>query len=670
MTWFWSNHFSVFGGKADLRAAVGDFEERAIRAHALGRFRDLLGAAARHPAMLRYLDNERNAAGRLNENFARELLELHTLGVDGGYAQADVQELARVLSGVGIAYQQGEPPMRTALRARYVREGAFEFNPARHDFGDKRVLGRTIAGRGLDELEEVLDLLAAHPSTARHVARRLAQFMVSDTPGDALVARLADAFSSSGGDVPAVLRVLFASPEFHASLGGKFKDPTRSSTSRSARAPPLRRSTRSRAPRARPSGTRCCCRPPSSCADEEAAMHRRTLLTAALAAPLAVGAPRLWAAPSADAPRLLLVFLRGGYDCASLLVPAASPFHAEARPTIAIARPGASADAALPLDADWALHPATHDSLHRLWLERQLAFVPFAGTADTSRSHFETQDGIELGLADGRGGDRRSGFLNRLAAAIGGGAAPIAFADRLPVAFRGELAVPNLAVRGGTPPGVADPRQRALLGAMYAGTALERPVADGFEVRDAAMRELAEPAAAAEQRATGRDTLAPGAFEQEARRIGRLMRERYALGMVDVGGWDTHVAQAAPLAARFGELGRGFVALADALGPAWARTLVVAISEFGRTFRENGNRGTDHGHGTAFVVLGGAVRGGRVAGEQVRVARETLHQDRDLPVLNEYRAVLGGLFARLHGLDAARLATVFPDVAPVDLGLV
>ncbi|MFO0235947.1 MAG: DUF1501 domain-containing protein, partial [Burkholderiales bacterium] len=154
------------------------------------------------------------------------------------------------------------------------------------------------------------------------------------------------------------------------------------------------------------------------------------------------------------------------------------------------------------------------------------------------------------------------------------------------------------------------------------------------------------------------------------RRIGRLMRERYALGMVDVGGWDTHVAQAAPLAARFGELGRGFVALADALGPAWARTLVVAISEFGRTFRENGNRGTDHGHGTAFVVLGGAVRGGRVAGEQVRVARETLHQDRDLPVLNEYRAVLGGLFARLHGLDAARLATVFPDVAPVDLGLV
>ncbi len=396
-------------------------------------------------------------------------------------------------------------------------------------------------------------------------------------------------------------------------------------------------------------------------------MDRRTLIRSALAAPLAVGATRLWAAPAADA-RLLVVFLRGGYDCASLLVPAASPFYAEARPTIAVPPPGASPDAALPLDADWALHPALRESLHPLWLDGRLAFVPFAGTADLSRSHFETQEGIELGLADGRGGDRSSGFLNRLAAAVDG-AAPIAFADRLPVAFRGGLAVPNLTVRGAAPPGVADARQRELIGAMYAGTALERPVADGFAVRETAMRELAEPAASAEARATGRDALQPQGFEAQARRIGRLMRERYSIGLVDVGGWDTHVAQAAPLATRFGELGRGLAAFADALGPTWERTVVVAISEFGRTFRENGNRGTDHGHGTVYLVLGGAVRGGRIVGEQVRVARETLHQDRDFPVLNEYRAVLGGLFARLYGLDAARLATVFPGVPARDLGL-
>jgi uncharacterized protein (DUF1800 family) len=227
MTWFWTNHFSVFAGKADLRAMVGDFEERAIRPHALGRFRDLLGAAVRHPAMLRYLDNAANAAGRLNENLARELLELHTLGVDGGYAQADVEALARVLTGVGIAAPDREPAMRPALRPLHVREGAFEFLPARHDFGDKLLLGRTIRGRGLAELDEVLDLLAAHPSTARHVARRMATFLVADSPDSALVARLAQAFSASGGDIAAVLRTLFASREFDASLGAKFKDPTR-----------------------------------------------------------------------------------------------------------------------------------------------------------------------------------------------------------------------------------------------------------------------------------------------------------------------------------------------------------------------------------------------------------------------------------------------------------
>jgi uncharacterized protein (DUF1800 family) len=227
MTWFWTNHFSVFAGKADLRAMVGDFEERAIRPHALGCFRDLLGAVVRHPAMLRYLDNAANASGRLNENLARELLELHTLGVDGGYAQADVQALARVLTGVGIAVPGREPALRPALRPLHVRDGAFEFSPARHDFGDKRVLGRTIRGRGLEELDEVLDLLAAHPSTARHVARRIATFLVADAPEPALVARLADAFTASGGDVAAVLRALFAAPEFDASLGEKFKDPMR-----------------------------------------------------------------------------------------------------------------------------------------------------------------------------------------------------------------------------------------------------------------------------------------------------------------------------------------------------------------------------------------------------------------------------------------------------------
>src|SRR5271155_3655854 len=127
MTWFWMNHFNVFEYKSNLRAMVGDFEDRAIRPRALGRFRDLLLATMRHPAMLRYLDNEQNAVGHINENYARELMELHTLGVDGGYSQKDVQELARVLTGLGINATAKTPPVKPALQAQYVRDGLFEF---------------------------------------------------------------------------------------------------------------------------------------------------------------------------------------------------------------------------------------------------------------------------------------------------------------------------------------------------------------------------------------------------------------------------------------------------------------------------------------------------------------------------------------------------------------
>lgn len=225
MVWFWLNHFNVFQGKAYLRALVGDYEEQAIRPRALGKFRDLLGAVVTHPAMLLYLDNGQNALDHLNENLARELMELHTLGVDGGYTQGDVQELARVLTGVGLSLREDAPRLRPALRGYYVRRGLFEFNPARHDFGAKAFLGQPVRGRGLDELNEVLDRLAAHPATAAFVSRKLAQFWLSDAPPPALVARMAQAFTRSGGDIAATLQVLFDAPEFARPDTRKFKDP-------------------------------------------------------------------------------------------------------------------------------------------------------------------------------------------------------------------------------------------------------------------------------------------------------------------------------------------------------------------------------------------------------------------------------------------------------------
>jgi uncharacterized protein (DUF1800 family) len=229
MTWFWFNHFNVHQYKHNLRAMVGDYEE-ALRTHALGRFRDLLGASALHPAMIRYLDNEQNAANRLNENYARELLELHTLGVDGGYAQADVQELARVLTGLGVNLTGQPVNVRPQMQPLVVAQGLMLFNPQRHDMGDKRVLGAVVKGRGFGEIDEVLDRLARHPSTARFVSRKIAAYFVADAPPPALVDRMAQRFAQSDGQIGAVLRTMFDSPEFEATLSGdrrKFKDPTR-----------------------------------------------------------------------------------------------------------------------------------------------------------------------------------------------------------------------------------------------------------------------------------------------------------------------------------------------------------------------------------------------------------------------------------------------------------
>jgi uncharacterized protein (DUF1800 family) len=176
--------------------------------------------------MLQYLDNNQNAAGHINENYARELMELHTLGVGGGYSQQDVQELARILTGVGV--NAGDAPkLKPEWQRAYLRRGAFEFNPARHDFGNKTYLGHTIEGRGFGEVEAAVSLIVAQPSCARFVSRQLAIYFVADNPSSALVERMAQTFMHTDGDIAAVLRTMFMSHEFDSELGGKFKDPRR-----------------------------------------------------------------------------------------------------------------------------------------------------------------------------------------------------------------------------------------------------------------------------------------------------------------------------------------------------------------------------------------------------------------------------------------------------------
>jgi uncharacterized protein (DUF1800 family) len=233
---FWFNHFNVSMKKGLDNVLVGPYEEQAIRPYTLGRFRDLVGATCHHPGMLFYLDNWQNAGPQakavgggkkggksgLNENYARELMELHTLGVDGGYTQKDVTELARVLTGLSL-------PAPALVQRGALNPSWGAFYPNRHDSGDKLVLGEVIKGSGENEIEHCLDVLCRAPATAHHVGYKLAQYFVADEPPPALVDRLSKRFLASDGNIKDVLVTLFNSPEFFDAryLNAKYKNPFR-----------------------------------------------------------------------------------------------------------------------------------------------------------------------------------------------------------------------------------------------------------------------------------------------------------------------------------------------------------------------------------------------------------------------------------------------------------
>ncbi len=274
MTAFWFNHFNVFAGKGLCSIWTGAYEEEAIRPHTMGRFRDLLGATAKHPAMLFYLDNWQNTApdatrkhGKfdgINENYAREVMELHTLGVNGGYTQNDVIALAHILTGWGLlkrgAGMNGPRkfPARENFSARdfqphpgglfgmfglrrprpqnpnsaprangIVGQYGFFFDASRHDFAGQTYLERAIAGGGIEQGEEALDMLARSPVTANHLSYQVAQYFVADNPPPSLVKRMASHYLATDGNIREVLAAMFASTEFWdgRNYSSKFKTP-------------------------------------------------------------------------------------------------------------------------------------------------------------------------------------------------------------------------------------------------------------------------------------------------------------------------------------------------------------------------------------------------------------------------------------------------------------
>jgi len=401
-------------------------------------------------------------------------------------------------------------------------------------------------------------------------------------------------------------------------------------------------------------------------------MNRRDFLGLSAGTALLRFGPAAWAANADGGPkRLIVIFLRGAVDGLNVVVPYAEEIYYEVRPTIAIGRPGAD-QGALPLDDRFGLHPALAGLLP-LWNDRKLAFVHAAGLPSATRSHFDAQ----LFIENGTPGDSttRDGWMNRLLAALPephGPTEAVSVGPTLPQILRGSLPVANL------PLGPEAARQMPLdrpeisraFDRLYAGN---DPLSEAYREARATRAELLDDLASEMRRADNGAPL-PNGFPLEAARLARLIRRdrNIRLAFASLGGWDTHVNQGkgkGQLANHLQPLGDGLATLAKGLGQDWDDTVVVVISEFGRTVRENGNAGTDHGHGNVVWVLGGGVRGGRVYGDWPGLAKAQLYQGRDLAVTTDYRTVFAAILERHLGLDDRQLARIFPGLPPVGSNL-
>jgi uncharacterized protein (DUF1501 family) len=400
-------------------------------------------------------------------------------------------------------------------------------------------------------------------------------------------------------------------------------------------------------------------------------MRRRNFFGLAAGASLAPFAHTAWAVEAAGPPkRLVVVLLRGAVDGLNVVVPYAEEAYYAARPTIAIPKPG-SEDGALPLDEHFALHPALA-ALMPLWQAKQLAFVHAAGSPDPTRSHFDAQQFLENGTP-GRL-DTAEGWMNRLLGALPGPHSPtsaVAVGPTLPHILRGRLAVANLPLgpAAGNALAVDKPEIADAFDRLYsADDPMARAWYQGRAARAELIAGLPEPEPPPEGGAPP-----PNNLPAQAKRLaGLIARNRnIRLAFLSLGGWDTHVRQGnqkGQLADRLRPLGDGLAAFAEALGRAsgamWDDTVVVVLSEFGRTVKENGDGGTDHGHGNAIWVLGGGVRGGRVYGEWPGLAMPALFEGRDLAVSTDYRSVMAAVVARHLRLPDRALTQIFPGFSP------
>jgi uncharacterized protein (DUF1501 family) len=396
-------------------------------------------------------------------------------------------------------------------------------------------------------------------------------------------------------------------------------------------------------------------------------MQRRDFLNslalgAGLVLPLGANA---WAATAAVPTRqkLVVVMLRGAVDGLNVVAPVGDPNYRVLRPTIGLEAAGVDGGV-LDLDGYFGLHPALAP-LMPYWEKKQLAFVHASGSPDDTRSHFDAQDYMESATPGRKG--TPDGWLNRLVANLPGASTPsrlLSVGPIMPRAVSGPAAAMNLP--NGAAATRADlldrPNMASAFDALYAGhERFGRAYQDGRN----AHREVMEASMKNEMNAADGGAPLPNGFPDDAARLATLMRNdaRFQLAFVALGGWDTHANQGAAsgqLANRLAPLGQGLAVLAQRLGPMFEDTTIVVMSEFGRTARQNGNGGTDHGHGNAMWVLGGPVAGGKVHADWKGVGDAALNEGRDLPVTTDFRLVLAQVAERHLRLSDKQLSMVFP----------
>ena len=369
--------------------------------------------------------------------------------------------------------------------------------------------------------------------------------------------------------------------------------------------------------------------------------------------------------------RLLVVMLRGAVDGLNVVVPYAEDAYYEARPTIAVAKPGAD-NGALKLDDRFALHPALA-ALMPLWNDKKLAFIHAAGSPDPNRSHFDAQQFIENGTPGKQ--TTADGWMNRTLAAMPGARGPtdaVSVGPTLPFILRGPVAVANLPLgpNAAQPMAIDRPEVANAFDRLYAGTDKQSiAYRQGREARTQLVADMASN----EQKMADNGAPPANTFPALVDRFAALLnKDRHIrLTFTDLGGWDTHVNQGAhdgQLAGRLRPLGDGLATLSRDLAADWDNTVVVVISEFGRTAHENGNRGTDHGHGNVIWLAGGRVNGGKVYGDWPGLATAQLYQGRDLAVTTDFRHPLVLVLERHLRLPDAALARIFPGMPAMPKG--